>query len=96
MLDDEEWERVSPLMRNPVAKIKQYRQIHHVSLLEAKQKGYGQDALDLYFEITGYRETNADALWHHRQSVFGPPCRARGKPLRTPRARFCAECGDVK
>jgi hypothetical protein len=46
-----------------------------------------------YEAITGYRETNPNAIWHHRISLYGPPCASCGKPLRTPRARVCAACG---
>ena len=61
--------------------------------------GYTQDpsrgkaALDRYFAITGFRETNPNALWHHVLSLYGPPCEACGKPLRTPAANWCAACG---
>ena len=58
--------------------------------------GYGQKALALYRDMTGFEETNPDALWHHRVSIFGPPCSRCGKPLRTPRARHCAECGAYR
>jgi hypothetical protein len=52
-------------------------------------------ALARYFEITGFRETNPNAIWHHRLSLFGPPCASCGKLLRTPRAKLCAACGAV-
>ena len=47
-----------------------------------------------YERITGFRETNPNAIHHHVVSMYGPPCTACGKPLRTPRARFCAACPD--
>ena len=50
-------------------------------------------ALDLYFRLTGVRETNVNAIYHHRLSLYGPPCAWCGKPLRTPKAKFCAACG---
>jgi hypothetical protein len=93
MLDELEWAQVSPFLDNAIEQIKRYRTEHNVSLSEAKQHGYGQEALTRYFEIAGFREANANALWHHRLSLFGPPCSNCGKPLRTPQARHCAECG---
>lgn len=49
-------------------------------------------ALDLYFKLTGLRETNVNAVYHHRLSIYGPPCGWCGKPLRTPKAKVCAAC----
>lgn len=46
-----------------------------------------------YEMFTGVAETNPNAVWHHVASLYGPPCPACGKPLRTPRARLCAACG---
>jgi hypothetical protein len=96
LLDEQEWQQVVPLLRDGVETIKQYRLENDVGLTDAKDAVYGQAALAKYFEITGYNETNANALWHHRLSRFGPPCKACGKPLRTPRAKLCAECGTPR
>jgi hypothetical protein len=86
MLDEQEWEQVLPALTKGVRQIQDYRSRHDASLLKAKQHVYGTGALDRYFELTGYRETDVQALWHHRLSKFGPPCGTCGKPLRTPRA----------
>ena len=94
MLDDAEWEIIAPLMSNAIEQIKQYRSLHGVSLSEAVKNGYGAEALRLYQELTGFQETNVNALWHHRISLYGAPCRECGKPLRTPNASICAACGS--
>ena len=52
-----------------------------------------QRALDEYFAITGCRETNSRALWHHVTASHGPPCSGCGKPMRTSEATHCVMCG---
>jgi hypothetical protein len=49
--------------------------------------------LSRYNRLTGFGETLPEAVMHHRVSAYGPPCGACGRPLRTPRASFCAGCG---
>jgi ATP phosphoribosyltransferase regulatory subunit HisZ len=92
MLTEEEWQVVSPHLGNAIEQIKRYREEHGCSLAEATAKGLGQRALEMYEEITGFKETNPNALFHHRLSMYGPPCHVCGKPLRTPQARYCAMC----
>ena len=52
-----------------------------------------QEALKHYQKLTGHEETNFTAIWHHRISLYGPPCSHCGKPLRTAKAKWCAACG---
>ena len=49
--------------------------------------------LQRYLEVTGFQETNVNAIWHHKVSQYGPPGQNCGKPLRTPQAKMCAACG---
>ena len=95
MLDDREWERVGAAFANPVQAIKDYRERHNVGLEQAHTETLWE-ALYLYREITGFAETNPNALQHHRISLYGPPCHSCGKPLRTPVAKRCVECGAVR
>lgn len=96
MLTDDEWEEVAPSLANAISQIKEYRELHQCSLAEATAKGFGQAALAAYERITGFKETNPNALFHHRLSMYGPPCLTCGKPLRTPHAKFCAECSSMR
>jgi len=91
MLTEEEWAALSPHLDHSVEQIMRYRKEHGCSLQEATQKGLGS-ALDVFERLTGFKETNPNALWHHRLSIYGPPCHVCGKPLRTPQARYCAMC----
>ena len=66
-------------------------------MLENDEAAYvlegGQDKnriLSRYFELTGFEETNANAVWHHVADQYGAPCSSCRKPLRTP---MCAACG---
>ena len=95
MLTEREWEEVVPLLQRSINDVKQYRERHGVSLRAAMDESLGQSAIAKYEEITGVRETNVNAIWHHRASIYGPPCVACGKPLRTPKAKFCAACGKT-
>ena len=46
-----------------------------------------------YEMFMGVEETNPNSVYHHRFSLYGPPCPDCGKPLRTPQAKLCAACG---
>lgn len=80
MLEEQEWKMVVPHLTNALEQIMRYREEHGVSLAEAREKGYGQQAMRVYEMLTGHQASCADALWHHRISIYGPPCSACGKP----------------
>lgn len=94
MLTEEEWQVVHPL--SYIAQIKQYREETGCSLSEALEKGLGYQTVAAYERVTGYKEANPNAILHHRLSLYGPPCHACGKPLRTPAARYCANCNAAR
>jgi hypothetical protein len=91
MLDESEWERMAPSLSNHIERIQRIRREHDCDLGTAKDMA-GQEACDLYFEMTGYRETNFNAIWHHRLASYGPECPQCGHLFRTSKASFCANC----
>ena len=95
MLEEHEWERLAPSLSQHIEAIRQNRRERGCDLATARGMA-AQEPCDLYFEMTGYRETNFDALWHHRLADFGPECPRCGHLFRTREATFCANCGCTK
>jgi hypothetical protein len=86
---------VGALLAQSIRTIKDFRERTGLPLAEAKEVA-SWEALHLYREITEFPETNPNAIWHHQISIYGPPCVGCGKPLRTPRAKRCFECGQTR
>ena len=55
-----------------------------------------KELLYFYFDTTGFRETEPNAIMHHRIEQYRPPCENCGKPYRTSKASFCAACGHKR
>jgi len=49
--------------------------------------------VNAYEHMTGYRANHGKTFFHHRISIYGPPCPQCDLPLRTPRAKLCPKCG---
>jgi Sigma-70 factor, region 1.1 len=96
MLGISEWQKMEPLLNQMINNIKQHQENPDASTADAKGQGFAQKALDLYFQFTGVKEIDVGALWHHQFALFGPECHSCKKPIRTPAAKVCAECGAVK
>lgn len=92
MLTDDEWEEIRPLLLSDMTHIMAEHREPGVGLKEAIAKREN-GACQRYFEITGFPESNANAIWHHTLSTYGPECGRCGHLLRTPHASFCANCG---
>ena len=97
MLDEDEWPAVSAALSKGIRNIQARRAVTGESVSEATTDEQIQvqyaEALTLYEQLTSFQETNPLAVWHHRVSLYGPPCATCGKPLRTPLAKLCAACG---
>lgn len=92
MLDEDEFAAVVNLPRKTFAQVRQEHPELSTRTGEFFEKVF-EPQLDQYERLTGFRESNMNAVWHHRLSIYGPPCGSCGKPLRTPKAKFCAACG---
>ncbi len=92
MLEENEWERIYPVLKVNLEKIVRIRKERECDLVTAKRLAFNE-ACDVYFEMTGFRETEPNAIWHHRLANYGPECPQCGHLFRTPKAAFCANCG---
>lgn len=93
MLDEEEFARISSLLSDGFRATKEFRETHGLPLQGLDMSARFAPALAEYRRITGFDETNHNALFHHRMSLYGPPCSSCGKPIRTRTARRCGACG---
>ena len=101
MLDDEEWSVVQTAFRAGDRAPSVLEDIRRARGISSVLPPTDRDLRDRrlwalvagYQLFTGIAETNANAVWHHVASLYGPPCTACGKPLRTPAAKLCAACG---
>ncbi len=93
MLDEHEFGIVSALYLGGIRLEKQIEESRQCPPHITGIADLFQPCLEAYERLTGFRETNAKAVMHHRLALYGPPCHVCGKPLRTPRASRCMACG---
>jgi hypothetical protein len=96
MLEEHEWKLIEPSLLRDITTIQRYRQDNGVALGDVPRHLFGTESLAMYEKITGFKETNFNAIRHHRASLYGSPCKICGYPLRTPQASFCAHCGNSR
>lgn len=87
MLDEDEYQKAYLLYG---------KGFHNFGVSLKKRQERFKELLDYYFELTGFIETEPNAIMHHRIELYGPPCENCGKPYRTNRAAFCAACGHKR
>ena len=96
MLDEEEFAVVGKLYSEGMSATKEFRLEHNLPLSECPIDERFAPVREAYQQMTGMAEPNHNAIMHHRISIYGPSCEHCGKPLRTPRAGFCAACGQLR
>jgi len=94
MLDETEYAEISELHCEGLRATKEFRERWGIPLEQMKLTlSERLEPMRLrYREITGWDESNPNAILHHRLSLYGPPCRHCQKPLRTPKAKLCGSC----
>ena len=93
MMDEAEFEIVQKAHRSGIEAVKDYRQRNGATLQETPVAELHRPVQEAYEQLTGATGFNHDHILKHRLSLYGPPCSACGKPLRTPQAKLCAACG---
>jgi hypothetical protein len=92
MLDEEEFAAWDAVFSRCIQLAKSARRDGtHITEMDS---AFGEARL-LYSHVTGAPDTDHNEIRHHRLWNFGPPCGSCGRPLRTPEARMCAECGEL-
>ena len=84
MLDEKEYKKASEL----------YGKAFKVKSGSIKDRF--KELLVYYNRLTNFGETEPNAIMHHRISLYGENCEKCGKPYRTAKASFCANCGNKK
>ena len=84
MLNKEEFAIASELYSKGFKKINKVRQERFKELLE------------YYNDLTGFSETEPNAIMHHSLEKIGQDCENCGKPYRTPKANLCVACGNKR
>ncbi len=96
MLDEEEYAVVAHLYSHGMKATKEFRMKHNLPLGECPINERFRPVRDAYKRMTGMDESHENAIMHHRISIYGSLCERCEKPLRTPRASFCAACGQQR
>ena len=97
MLDEAEWPALERALADGLRSVQAWRRRTGGTLAEAldgdRRREHYADALTVHERLTSERAGDPAALWHHRRALYGPPCGACGRPLRTPTAALCVACG---
>ena len=81
MLDEEEFKKA--------------KELYSLGFKSAKSDRF-KLLLEYYKALTGFEETEPNAIMHHEIALYGPICENCNKPFRSPQASFCAFCGNKR
>jgi len=92
MLDEDEFAGIARLYSAATLATKEFRRTWGIPLENASTHERFAPVRTQYERMAGMKESNENAIMHHRISLYGPPCKSCHKPLRSPKARFCGAC----
>ena len=101
MVNEAEFRQLERAYASGTQAIKDYRARRNTSLAETPIADLRRPLRQLYARFC--RKAGFDPvvvapnhILKHRLAAFGPQCHACGRPLRTPAAARCAECGATR
>jgi len=92
MLDEVEYSQIARLYNESMKATKEFRKLWNIPLEGISINERFRPGRDEYEHLTGVKESNENAIMHHRLSLYGPPCKRCQRPLRTPKAKLCGSC----
>ena len=92
MLDEDEFDKIARLYSEAMNGVKRFRETSGADLKHPSIDDIYRPVREYCEQLTGMKESNQNAIIHHRLALYGPPCKRCGKPLRTPNARVCGSC----
>lgn len=94
LLTEEEFAPIAEILDDFPQKIAAMAEERNCTLQEAETL-LGQPAFEHYKMLTGIGIYRMLDFYTLRLSSYGRPCPNCGRPFRTPKAKFCAECGHT-
>jgi hypothetical protein len=94
MFDEAEFKELDRIYGMCLSKAKSARTVQNTPVANINQEIF-KPLVYWHEQYTG-STCSIEGVRHHRLLLYGPPCGVCGKPLRSPRAKRCAECGTLR
>ncbi len=91
MFDEDELVEMNSIYRKCLLQSKKMRITRQDSIAVINNEAFRP--LTEWHHLQTGADCTVDEMRHHRAFLFGPNCKICNKPLRSPRAKRCAECG---